>query len=170
MLACRIRPATREDAAAAVAVLRDSITHLCVADHRNDPATLERWLRNKTTASFLEWLALPDAFIVVADVESAVCGVGAVRNSGDLDLCYVQPGRHRAGVGAAILQALEARAAAWGLAELRLISTATARAFYERHGYVLTGEQSVSGFGLLRDYRYVKVLGARPPAASRADG
>jgi len=35
MTSCLVRPATQEDAAAAAAVLRDSITHLCVAEFRN---------------------------------------------------------------------------------------------------------------------------------------
>jgi len=42
-----IRDATPEDADAACDVLRKSISQLCVADHGNDPAILNRWLSNK---------------------------------------------------------------------------------------------------------------------------
>ena len=62
------------------------------------------------------------------------------------------------GIGRALLEALEAQAKRWGLVEIRLISTAGARPFYERHGYVSTGERSVHGFGVLRDYLYSKPL------------
>jgi hypothetical protein len=48
----RIRNAVPEDAAAACEVMRRSIAELCVADHRNDPAILERWLANKTPDIF----------------------------------------------------------------------------------------------------------------------
>jgi GNAT superfamily N-acetyltransferase len=140
-----------------VALLRNSITQLCVADHQNDPVALEQWLSNKTPEHFLQWLANPETWIVVAEVESVLCGVGALRRNGDLDLCYILPGRERLGIGRAILSALEAQATSWGLGRLHLISTLTARHFYERHGFVLSDEESASKFGL-RDYHYVKLL------------
>jgi hypothetical protein len=43
-----IRDAVAEDAPAACQVIRRSIVELCVADHRNDPEVLARWLSNKT--------------------------------------------------------------------------------------------------------------------------
>jgi len=154
-----VRAATHSDAAAGVDVLKASIRELCRLDHQDDPATLERWLRNKTVERFCGWVDQPESFVAVAEVDGEVCGVGAVSATGDLNLCYVRPGNERTGVGRALLLALEAKARAWGLGELRLVSTATARAFYERHGYVATGEERVPAFGLLRDYGYVKVLG-----------
>jgi putative acetyltransferase len=160
MTHCLVRVAIAADAPAAVAVLRASIMQLCVEDHRNDQPTLERWLRNKTTEHFCQWVADPQKLVVVAEVTSVLCGVGAMRRTGDLDLCYVQPGRQRSGVGRAILHACEAQARGWGLTKLELISTATARSFYERHGYLFVGEASVQGYGVLRDYYYVKSLAA----------
>ena len=157
---CVIRSALPSDAASAVTVLRASITQLCVIDHQNDPATLERWLQNKTIPHFHQWLADPENSVHVAEIETELCGVGLLRKSGDLQLCYVQPGRQRSGIGSSLLRVLEATAKEWGLNTVRLISTATARTFYERHGYLSTGEESVPGFGVLRDYHYVKVLGA----------
>ncbi len=157
---CLVSAATLEDAPGAVAVLRASITQLCVEDHRNDPPTLERWLRNKTVEQFCRWLADPQKFVVVAEVETMLCGVGAMRMSGDLDLCYVKPGRERSGVGRYMLYALEAQARKWGLTKLHLISTATARSFYEQQGYLFVREASVPGYGDLRDYYYVKSLAA----------
>jgi hypothetical protein len=52
----RIRPAVPEDAPAACEAMRRSITLLCVADHRNNPAILERWLGNKTPEIFRSWI------------------------------------------------------------------------------------------------------------------
>jgi N-acetylglutamate synthase-like GNAT family acetyltransferase len=141
-----------------VAVLRASILQLCVADHQNDRPTLERWLRNKTTEHFCQWLNDPENFVVVAVIESTICGVGAVRMSGNLGLCYVQPGRQRSGIGSALLCSLEAQAKNWGLSKLQLISTSTARPFYEARGYVFSGATSAPGHGVLRDYHYTKQL------------
>ena len=43
-----LRRAQATDAEEAAAVLRASISTLCVADHGNDPELLGRWLANKT--------------------------------------------------------------------------------------------------------------------------
>lgn len=152
-----IRPATALDAVPAAALLRASITQLCVADHQDDPVALEQWLRNKTPGHFVQWLANPESCIVVAEVASVLCGVGLIRRNGELDLCYILPGWERLGIGRAILAALEAQARSWGLEKLHLISTITARPFYERHGFVLSDEEPAAKFGL-RDYHYVKSL------------
>lgn len=158
MTPCIIRPATDTDAEPAVKVLRRSIVEACVADHQNDAATLERWLRNKTPVRFRIWLSDPDIFMAVALAQETLCGVGAIRKSGDLDLCYVHPAWQRRGVGRALLFALEAQGQQWGVRTLRLISTVTARAFYEQHGYVFPPEESAPGYGILYDYRYAKRL------------
>ncbi|HWZ90838.1 MAG TPA: GNAT family N-acetyltransferase [Polyangiaceae bacterium] len=152
-----VRPATIDDAASAVAVMRASITELCVADHHDDPATLARWLRNKTTDHFMEWLANPSNHILVAEEAIELSGVAALNRNGDLGVCYVCPGRQRCGIGHALLMALEAQAARWGLDEIRLTSSTAARAFYERHGYRSTGNP-IPQYGVLIDYPYAKPL------------
>lgn len=165
MIPCTIRFAVTQDAPFAVAVLRSSITQLCVADHQNNAATLERWLRNKTPEQFLRWLADPQNCVVVAEIESVLCGVGLIRTSGDLDLCYVQPGWQGAGIGRALLSALEAQARNWNLLQIRLISTVTARTSYERHGYLFTKQEWTPRFGLLQDYHYTKFLDVKMASA-----
>lgn len=139
-------------------MLRASITELCVADHQNDPAALARWLRNKTPETFRGWLADPENHIAVVEVDAQICGVGALRRTADLTLCYVAPGYQRAGVGHALLAALEAQARRWELTTIRLTSTATARGFYEHHGFQFLGESDPPAFGLVRHYRYQKQL------------
>ena len=154
----RTRPAVMQDADAAVHVLRASITRLCVQDHREDPETVARWLRNKTADNFRTWVADPEKYVAITELDGVLRAVGALRRSGDLDLCYVSPGWEHRGVGSDLLRALEAQAASWSLAEMRLISTATARRFYERRGWRFVREETVPGFGLLRDCLYVKPL------------
>jgi GNAT superfamily N-acetyltransferase len=155
---CLVRPATDADAESAVEVLRRSITEVCVADHQNDAPTLERWLRNKTPERFRIWRSAPDNFMPVAVAQETICGVGAVRQNGDLDLCYVHPAWQRRGIGRSLLLAMESQAREWGVQTLRLISSQTARKFYERHGYVYLPDESGPGYGILYDYRYTKTL------------
>jgi GNAT superfamily N-acetyltransferase len=159
MKGMHVRPAKSEDASAALNVLRDSIATLCVADHKNDPEILQRWLSNKTPEQFSRWLSDQDRHIVVAELGSQICGVGMVHRSGDLDLCYVQPTKERRGVGAAMMSALESQAKQWRLDKVKLISTVGARSFYERLGYAFIGVEPADGDGL-RDYYYAKTIAA----------
>ena len=83
-----IRDAVPEDAPAGCAVMSRSIAELCVADHKNDPAILARWLGNKTVENVVDWIRQPDNSLMVA-VEKAfgvrfrVGEVEATKNVGE---------------------------------------------------------------------------------------
>ena len=130
-----IRDATPADAAAACAVLRASISELCVADHRNDPAILAAWLANKTPEIVAGWAMQPDSSLLIAVEGDAVLAVGGVKNSGEITLNYVAPAARFRGVSSAMLAALEARAAERGCTRCSLLSTETAHRFYLSRGY-----------------------------------
>ena len=140
-----------------MALLRASITELCVDDHRNDAATLERWLRNKTVEFFLSWLADLDNHMVVACMGEMLCGVGSLRRGGLLARLYVQPGYQRRGVGRSLLVVLEGQAKGWQEREISFTSSVGARTFYERHGYASAGEP-LKEYGVLQGYPYRKAL------------
>jgi len=152
-----VRDATNEDAEVAVNVLVRSITELCRADHENDPETLALWLANKTPARFAAWLADPDLALFVAELSGQVRGVGKVAHGGKVQLCYVEPGYQRRGIGAALLQALEQRARDWGASTATLDSSLAARAFYITHGYVSAGP-AVPAAGTVRAFPFKKQL------------
>ena len=134
-----VRQAVEADAAAAAEVVRRSISVLCVADHQNDPARLESWLKNKTVLNVAAWIGSAENYCVVASLGDAVCGFGAMTLKGEIMLCYVDPTVRFRGVSAAMLDALEHKAQHLGLAEVHLNGTVTARRFYEERGYVAVG-------------------------------
>jgi hypothetical protein len=105
----RICEAVPEDAPAACHVIRRSIAELCVADHRNDPAILGRWLSNKTPEIFKSWIR-PDASLLVAVDGNTILAVGSVTDAGEITLNYVSPDARFGGVSAALLAVLEDRA------------------------------------------------------------
>jgi GNAT superfamily N-acetyltransferase len=152
-----VRRACDNDAEAAIQVIRDSVTLLCEADHHNEPQILERWLSNKTSEHFRRWLSDPETFLAVADVDSVVRGVALLRQLGEIQLCYVQPGFQRQGLGRSLLMELERQARIWGLTRLRLNSSHEARHFYEHHGFQAAGPAALA-FGYLRHYPYVKAV------------
>ena len=152
-----IRDALPADAPAACGVLRRSIIELCIADHRNDPDILRRWLSNKTPAIVASWIGKSGNSVLVAISESGVLSVGAVTDAGEITLNYVSPDARFAGVSRAMLRALEARALERGNNRCSLISTATARRFYHDAGY--TEDRPAQGkFGTVGSYPMSKTL------------
>src|SRR5882757_9651615 len=133
-----IRNATSDDSPAACDVMRRSITELCVADHRNDPAILGRWLRNKTPEIFRSWIR-PGNSLLVAVEDGDILAVGCVADNGEITLNYVSLDARFRGVSTALLGALEKRAIELGNGECQLESTETARRFYLARGYVEQG-------------------------------
>jgi len=129
-----VREARATDAAAAIEVVRDSITNLCVADHRNEANLLTAWLENKTVENFRNWIGSSENYCVVVEAP-VVCGVALLHRSGEIRLLYVSPTQQRQGVGRALLDRLETQARLWGLTRLHLSSTAAARPFYRSVGY-----------------------------------
>jgi GNAT superfamily N-acetyltransferase len=152
-----IREAVSTDAPAACQVLRRSIIELCVADHQNDPAILDRWLANKTPEIIASWIAQLASSMLLAVEGDAILAVGAVTDAGEITLNYVSPDARFRGVSRAMLGALEARAAERGNARCTLLSTATARRFYRAAGYVEDGPLQ-GKFGTAGGYPMAKRL------------
>jgi len=134
-----IRDAAPGDAVAACAVLRESISRLCVADHGNDPAILNAWLANKQPETVAAWVVQKGNSLLLAVEGDAVIGVGSVTDAGEITLNYVAPVARFRGVSRALLSALEGRAAERGNTRCTLISTETAHRFYQSAGYVDDG-------------------------------
>jgi GNAT superfamily N-acetyltransferase len=151
----KIRDAMANDAEAACEVLRKSISELCIADHRNDPALLSRWLSNKTPEIVAGWANEPGNSLLLAVDGDAIIAVGSVRDSGEIALNYVAPVARFRGVSSAMLKALEARAAQRGNLRCTLTSTETAHRFYLSRGYSDAPRES---FGTNSGYRMSRVI------------
>ena len=152
-----IRDGTREDAIAGCEVMRRSIAELCGADHHNDAAILERWLRNKTPEHFHAWITQPGNSLMVAVEDDRILAVGSVTDKGEITLNYVSPDARFRGVSTAMLGALERRAAHRGCTECNLKSTQTARRFYLANGYEEIGPPT-GPFGAVSGYPMLKTL------------
>ena len=156
-----IRDAAPDDAQAASQVLRESISQLCVADHRNDPAILNAWLANKTPETVAAWAKQKGRSLLLAVKDDAVLAVGGVTDAGEITLNYVAPEARFRGVSRALLRALEARAAERGNSRCTLTSTETAHRFYQSAGYVDDGAPQ-GKFGTAASYPMSKQIDAEP--------
>jgi putative acetyltransferase len=165
-----IRQATPDDAAAACALLRQSIERGCVADHGQRQDVLQAWLGNKTTQNVLAWFSSPSNFAVVAErhihSQRELVGLALLTQAGKLALCYVLPELVRGGIGCELIEAVEARARAWNISKLYMHSPASASAFFERQGYVNAGKDKAC-FGLECDFLWKQLDAAAPPARKR---
>lgn len=145
-MSVNVREALPGDAAAITDLVRRSITLLCGPDHGDDPSLLEPWLRNKTVENVTAWIKSPRNYTLLAEIGATPAGVAILNVGGEVLLNYVDPAARFRGVSAALLTALEQRARALGLTEVRLESTRTARRFYEERGYrPQDGEQCALG-------------------------
>ena len=142
-----IRAPALDDANAICQVIRRSITECCAADHKNDPELIAAWLQNKTPAKVRGWLQIEGALPVVAEIQGAVVGFALASSLGEVMLCYLVTEVRFTGVGNAMLSAIERKAAAVGIGTLHLESTHTARDFYLRYGFTLTGPAQLA-FGI----------------------
>jgi GNAT superfamily N-acetyltransferase len=149
-----VRDALPKDAEPGSGVIRRSITELCFADHKNDPAHLNEWLRNKTPDHFRAWMTQADNSLLVAVGDASILGVGAVTDAGQINLLYVSPDARFCGISKALLLALEQRAASRGCTMCMLRSSETARRFYFSRGYVDAGpyEGLYRGYPMRKDF------------------
>lgn len=162
-----IRPAVPDDAFAACAVLRRSITECCVMDHRGDAGVLANWLGNKTPQNIASWFSAPTNYSLVAEQDGELVGVCLLTQAGKLSLCYVLPEVLHTGVGKAMLRGAEDQALCWGITTLRLHSTSSARDFYARNGYYYAGKEK-SCYGVECDFFWKKLDAALVPQAEGA--
>jgi GNAT superfamily N-acetyltransferase len=156
-----IRDAAPEDAASACRVLRESISQLCVADHRNDPVILNAWLANKTPEIVAGWARQNGSSLLLAVEGDAVLGVGAVTDAGEITLNYVAPNARFRGVSRVLLRALEARAVERGNKRCTLTSTETAHRYYRSAGYIDDGAPT-GKFGTAGGYPMSKEIVGSP--------
>lgn len=150
-----IRTAVQADAVAACDVVRRSIMDLCVEDHGGDPATIGSWLSNKTPDRFRQWIGSGGNFAVVAERSARVVGFGLATREGHLALLYVAPEARFRGISKALLRFIEDEARRAGVRQITLESTSTARRFYERCGFVTSGDPA-PGFGIAHAYPMAK--------------
>jgi GNAT superfamily N-acetyltransferase len=131
----RVRPARADDVPAMSAVLTASITQLCTADHRNDPAILARWLANKSPEKVAQMLASPSAEFFVAEHAGVVAAVGCINSPDEIGLNYVSPAHRFAGISKALLAGMEEHLRKRGVTTAQLSSTATAHRFDLANGW-----------------------------------
>lgn len=152
-----IRPARPEDERAIEAVHEAAIR--AFGPEAYDEVQVSAWANEGVDETGVGVGDVPDLehddrYAVVAEVDDAIVGFGRIRLGAvpdapaerllelldrpvaEVTAVYVHPDHARAGLGTAILDALEARARGEGAAVVGLLAAKNAVAFYEANGYV----------------------------------
>ncbi|NBA96234.1 N-acetyltransferase [Pseudomonas sp. R5(2019)] len=133
---CAAGPA---DAGIISRIIERSIRTGCAIDHRNDPATVQAWMRNQTVDDIQRWATDSELHLRLGLLHGKPVAVGLAMPDGQIRMCYVQPECFRRGVGRAVMNDLESCLAQQGCCRASLYSTATGLAFYRHLGYRSTG-------------------------------
>ncbi len=140
MAAAVHRPATLDDATRLFELRRRSILEL--APPVMSVADAEAWAKQLTPSGMER--KLREFEIWIAGLDDLIAGWGAVR--GDvLEGLYTAPEYAGQGVGAALLDRLEALLRGRGVEAVRADASSNAKAFYLRRGYRETGPQTPVG-------------------------
>ncbi|SHH34436.1 GNAT family N-acetyltransferase [Cognatishimia maritima] len=135
-----IRDATATDAEAISDVLVRSITELCSADHKNEPALLEGWLANKSPQHIRDMINA-GAHMRVGVASGEIQSVGCYSSDGQIQLLYVAPEARGKGQSTALLESKEMELQAAGHSGISLVSSRTAESFYLARGWQLDGDR-----------------------------
>ena len=135
----RVRPFRPSDAASCSAITRACLP---LMDGLNEAG--RRLVTEKTTPHGVgrELSELDEA--VVAERGGVIVGLGGLAGA-EIKRVYVDPAHHRAGVGTALMAALERMAARRGVAEVVVAASPNAVAFYERRGYRVAEARRLTG-------------------------
>ncbi|MDH5648470.1 MAG: GNAT family N-acetyltransferase [Gammaproteobacteria bacterium] len=150
----KIEEATRESLQEISELIKQSIVTLCQADHQNKPEHLQAWLSARASDKLAHELFGNNSRAFTCRHEGRLAGVVNINTTGEMTLCYVHPAYSGRGVGRLLLQAAEEQAIKWGLKQIHLVSTRTAREFYLSQGFESNGEEichiGMPGYPLLK--------------------
>ena len=151
-----IRRFRDEDAKAAAQVFFDSI-HLGTQRHYNENQR-RAWAADvPETAKWLDRLKSQTTFI--AEQSDRVVGFMTVKPDGYIDLAFVAPDVIGKGVAKLLYASIEAEALKMGVRRLYSEASHLARAFFERQGWSVVREQTVSPRGVpMTNYVMEKIL------------
>jgi hypothetical protein len=153
----KVREAIPTDSSPVCSVLRRSITEVCAPDY-NDQSIIDEWLSNKTEANIMKWIQSPNTYSVVCvGSNNDIVGFGLTTLKGEILLIYLVPEALYQGNGRLMLKQMENRIINEGINEIRTTSSVTAKAFYERNGFIEDGPPKLVG-NIEGDFPLIKIL------------
>ncbi len=155
----RVRRYHPKDAAAVVALFRDTVRRVNIRDY--SPDQVRAWAPDDLGVGWAGKLA--GRFTVLVEAGGSVLGFADLEDDGHFDHLFVHADFQRCGVGRALVAVVEDEARRRGLRRIFTEASITARPFFERQGYVVLQEQTVHSRGqAFINYRMEKILETAP--------
>lgn len=102
-----------------------------------DDIDLAEWARRRAAAATR-----------VAEIDGRVVGFTDLDGAGHVDMLFVHPSFGRRGIASALFETVLADARQAGLTALTVDASLTARAFFERNGFVVVAQQYIERDGV----------------------
>lgn len=143
-------------------LIKESIIMNCSVDYNNDPQVMKKWLANKTPDNISQWIDSENNISLAAfdTSKNQIAGFALMSKNGEILLNYVLSAYLYQGVGKALLNEMEQVARSSRIKALSVVSTITAKNFYERNGFVKNGEPEYVG-AILGDFPLIKNLNTK---------
>ncbi len=141
-----IRPYGDADASGTLAVFLLAVRETAAAHY--DARQIAVWAPDDIDLS--EWARRRAAVATrVAEIDGRVVGFADLDGAGHVDMVFVHPSFGRRGIASALFETVLADARQAGLAALTVDASLTARAFFERNGFVVVAQQHIERGGVL---------------------
>ena len=127
-----LRPYRTEDCVALAALFYETVHAVNARDYT--PQQLDAWATGEVDLDAWD-RSFQEHDTVIAEQNGSIVGFGDMDASGYLDRLYVHAAHQGQGVGAALCDALEARARRVGCRLITTHASITARPFFEARGY-----------------------------------
>jgi len=128
----KVRKARLEDAEAICHVHCGSVRTLCTNDYT--PEQIEAWVGRSEPENFRKALVERGETVFVAEIEGVIAGFSSLFKD-EIYAVYIHPEYTRQGVGTRLLNAVEKEAIFQQIKKLKLVSSITAKPFYQANGY-----------------------------------
>lgn len=133
----KIRTATESDVAAIADLYSETVRNINSKDYTerqievwsNGSANLENWKRH-----------IKEQYFVVAEIKNTIAGFSSITPEGYLDFMYVHKDFQRVGIAKKLLDEIEKKAIEQKNPEIFSHVSKTAKGFFEKSGYVFSGE------------------------------
>jgi putative acetyltransferase len=140
-----VRPFREADAAALLALFRDTVRRVNCRDYR--PDQIAAWASDEIDAA--AWAdRFRGRFVVVAESSGLPIGFTELELDGHIDRFYVSADHQRRGVGRALLAEIVTEAERQGIPRLYVEASITARPFFSGHGFTELAQQTVMARGV----------------------
>jgi putative acetyltransferase len=160
-----LRPYLPSDAAHCASIFRASIEAMTGDDYDEDQRRV--WAAAADDAATFG-ARLAKSLTLIATLDGQSVGFGSLKGADVIDMLYVDPEYARRGIGALLIDALARLAAGRGAEQLTSEVSDTARASFERQGFVAQRRNLLQLDGeWLANTTMVKPLSAPRPATSK---